>query len=137
MHRGLSFKIQNHAEYKLAAYSPDLTHLAAQIFLQWQHWEQRNCNNGAQGWSSGVREHLSLEIDAPTCSVPTDLNVSLLVSSHLSEAERRDVTPHAKSLGDASPRVTGIYQVCWEGEQPAQKKNSSGSSHKTLHTFLC
>ncbi len=69
----------------------------------------------------GAKEHL-LGIDTATCRVPTDLNVCFLVSWHLSEAERRNVAPHAKSLGNASTSVAGIYQVCRVGEQPAQKQ---------------
>lgn len=68
-------------------------------------------------------EHL-LRIDTTTCRAPTDLNVCLLVSWHFSEAERRDIAPHAESLGNASTRVAGIYQVCRVGQQPARKNNS-------------
>ncbi len=70
-----------------------------------------------------AKEHL-LQIDTAAFIVPTDLNVGFLVSWHLSEAERRDVAPQAKSLGNAPTRVAGIYQVCREGEQPAQKKTA-------------
>lgn len=68
----------------------------------------------------------------PDAETPTDLNVCLLVGWHLSEAEWRDVAPHAKSLGDASTRVAGIYQVRREGEQPAQKQQ-----HYVVNTNLC
>lgn len=63
-------------------------------------------------------------IAATTRRVPTDLNVRLLVSWHLSEAERRHVAPHSKGLGNASTCVAGIDQVCREGEQPARKQRS-------------
>lgn len=79
----------------------------------------------------GAKEHL-LRTDTATCGAPTNLNVCLLVSWHLSEAERRDVAPHAKRPGDASARVAGIYQVCREGKQPAQKRQ-----HCVVNTGLC
>ena len=54
--------------------------------------------------------------------MPTYLDVSILVSWYFSEAEGGDVTPHTEGLGDASTCVTGIHQVCWERQQPAQKQ---------------
>lgn len=84
-------------------------------------WRLKSRRSGSLEPPGGGEEHL-LGMDAATCRVPTDLHVCLLVSWHLSEAERRDVAPQAKSLGDASPRVAGIDQVGGEGEQPAQKR---------------
>lgn len=118
-----SFRIMNHAEYKLGNIvavvwfnmfgGKDISAMTAQ--------REKNSDDKAEVWSSGAKQHLS-GIDAATCRVLTDLNGCFLVSWHLSEAERWDVAPHAKSLGDASTRVTGIYQVCRVGEQPAQKQ---------------
>lgn len=91
------------------------------LTLQCQNNEKFNYKS--EGCSSGVRECL-LGIAAITHGVPTNLNVCLLVSLHLSEAERRDVAPHSKGLGNASTCVAGIDQVCREGEQPARKQRS-------------
>lgn len=68
--------------------------------------------------------------------VKADLNVCLFVSWHLPEAEWRDIAPHAKSFGNASTSVTGIYQVCRKREQPAQTKqyyvvNTGLSAHSS------
>lgn len=106
----------------------DLISLEAKTFLQWQHGE-KNSNDKAEDKLRSLESLLG--IDTATCSVPTDLNVCFLVSWHLFEAERRDVTPHAKSPGNASTRVAGIYQVCREGEQPAQKQQ-----HYVVNTGL-
>ena len=101
----------------------DLMRLEAKTFRRWQHREKYSNEPGA-------KEHLSGP-DTATCRVPTDLNVCFLVRWHLSEAERRDIAPHAKGLGKAPTRVAGIYQVSGEGEQPAQKQQ-----HYVVNTGL-
>lgn len=74
--------------------------------------------------------------DAAACWAPTDLYVCLLVGRHLPEAERRDVAPHAEGLGNASPCVAGVYQVCGEGEQPARRQQQRVVNTLCVHTFL-
>lgn len=76
-----------------------------------------------RGWSSRSQETSVWDCFSHTKKLPTDFNVCLLVRWHLPEAERRDVAPHAKGLGDASARVAGINQVGGEGEQPARGRS--------------
>ena len=103
--------------------------LEARTFRRWQCGEKYS-NDRGEARSPGP-SNICRGPDTATCRVPTDLNVCLLVRWHLSEAERRDVAPHAKGLGKAPTRVAGIYQVSGEGEQPAQKQQ-----HYVVNTGL-
>lgn len=98
-------------EYKLGNIVALLRFNEAKKFRQWQHRETEKSGTENQP------RNIFRGRDAPT-----DLDVCLLVGRHLSEGERRDVAPHAKSLGDSPTRVAGVHQVCREGEQPARKQ---------------
>lgn len=70
----------------------------------------------------------------------TDLYVRLFISWHLSEAERRDVAPQSEGLGDPPACVAGVYQVCGEGEQPAESPRTrpgyiSSDVHRCSRVF--
>lgn len=93
--------------------------------------EEGRARERERGWRPRSQETSVWDCFSHTKKLPTDLNVCLLVRWHLPEAERRDVAPHAKGLGDASARVAGINQVGGEGEQPArERRGEEGSDSK-------